>query len=133
MVPGLKKLAEKLGILDRTHWLEMLKGDLKWGTMRAADALIHPSHHENFGIVIAEAITPVLISDKVNTSREVVASHGGRTDTVEGTRKLILPVPGSLRGGSRQNEECGASRLSAVFQRGTISPQLARSNRCDDP
>ena len=94
MVPRLKKLAEKLGILNRTHWLEMLKGDLKWGTIRAANALIHPSHHENFGIVIAEAMacgTPVLISNKVNTWREVVASQGGfvEPDTVEGTRKLI--------------------------------------------
>ena len=72
----------------------MLKEDLKWGTIRAADALIHPSHHENFGIVIAEAMacgTPVLISDKVNIWREVVASQGGfvEPDTVEGTRKLI--------------------------------------------
>jgi len=94
MIPGLKKLAEKLGISDRTHWLEMIEGDLKWGAMRAADALIHPSHHENFGLVIAEAMacgTPVLISDKVNIWREVVASQGGvvEPDTVEGTRKLI--------------------------------------------
>jgi glycosyltransferase involved in cell wall biosynthesis len=94
MIPGLKKLAEKLGISNRTHWPEMLKGDLKWGTMRAAVALIHPSHHENFGLAIAEAMacgTPVLISDKVNTWREVLASRGGivESDTVEGTRKLI--------------------------------------------
>lgn len=94
MIPGLKKLAEKLGISDRTHWLEMLEGDLKWGAMRAAYALIHPSHHENFGMVIAEAMacgTPVLISDKVNIWREVLASQGGMVapDTVEGSRKLI--------------------------------------------
>jgi glycosyltransferase involved in cell wall biosynthesis len=94
MTPELKKLAEKLGISDRTHWIEMLEGDLKWGTMRAADALIHPSHHENFGMVIAEAMAcgiPVLISDKVNIWREVLASQGGvvEPDTVEGTRKLI--------------------------------------------
>jgi len=94
MIPGLRKLAEKLGISDRTHWLEMLEGDLKWGAMRAADALIHSSHHENFGIVIAEAMacgTPVLISEKVNIWREVLASQGGfvEPDTVEGTRKLI--------------------------------------------
>ena len=94
MIPGLKMLAEKLGISDRTHWLEMLLGDLKWGALRAADALIHPSHHENFGMVIAEAMacgTPVLISDKINIWREVMASQGGvvEPDTVEGTRKLI--------------------------------------------
>jgi glycosyltransferase involved in cell wall biosynthesis len=94
MIPGLKELAERLGISDRIHWLAMLEGDLKWGTIRAADALIHPSHHENFGMVVAEAMacgTPVLISNKVNIWREVMESQGGAVepDTVEGTRNLI--------------------------------------------
>jgi len=31
-------------------------GDLKWGALRAADSLILPSHQENFGMVIAEAL-----------------------------------------------------------------------------
>jgi len=92
--PHLKSLARKLGIEDRVHWLGMLKGHLKWGAFRSADAVILPSHQENFGFVVAEAMacsTPVLISNKVNIWREVESSQSGFTepDTLEGTRNLI--------------------------------------------
>ncbi|SRR6266568_4464665 len=93
-VAELKDLANKLGVADRVHWLGMLKGELKWGALRSADALILPSHQENFGIAVAEAMacsTPVLISDKVNIWREVEATKGGfvQPDTQEGTQNLI--------------------------------------------
>ena len=55
-------------------WTGMLEGDLKWGVLRAADALVLPSHQENYGMVVAEALsvgTPVLLTDKVNLWREV--------------------------------------------------------------
>jgi glycosyltransferase involved in cell wall biosynthesis len=58
----------------------MLKGDLKWGALRMADALILPSHQENFGMVIAEALsveTPVFLTNKVNLWREVLDSGAG--------------------------------------------------------
>jgi glycosyltransferase involved in cell wall biosynthesis len=61
-------------------WSGMLEGDLKWGALWAADSLILPSHQENFGMVIAEALsvgTPVLLTDKVNLWREVVDSKAG--------------------------------------------------------
>jgi len=90
----LQQLAEKLGIASRIHWPGMLKGDAKWGAFRAADAMILPSHQENFGFVVAEAMacsTPVLISNKVNIWREVRASEAGlvEPDTAEGTSNLI--------------------------------------------
>ena len=93
-VPELRLLAQKLGIGPRVHWPGMLKGDLKWGAFRSAAALILPSHQENFGFVVAEAMacsTPVLVSDKVNIWREVEASHAGfvEPDTLEGARSLI--------------------------------------------
>ena len=94
LTADLKKLANRLGIGGRIHWPGMLKGELKWGAFRSAEAMILPSHQENFGIVVAESMAcsiPVLISDKVNIWREVVASQGGvvEPDTVEGTRRLI--------------------------------------------
>src|SRR5437660_12371650 len=72
----------------------MLSGNLKWGAFSAADAFVLPSHQENFGIAVAEAMacsTPVLISNKVNIWREVDASEGGlvQPDTATGTRDLI--------------------------------------------
>jgi glycosyltransferase involved in cell wall biosynthesis len=69
-----------LGIADRVYWPGMLTGDAKWGAYRACEAFVLPSHQENFGIVIAEAMAagrPVLITNKVNTWREVEASGGG--------------------------------------------------------
>jgi len=94
-VPRLKAIAAERGIANRVHWTGMLKGDLKWGAFRAAEAMILPSHQENFGFVVAESMacsTPVLTSDKVNIWREVVASKAGLAapDTLEGTRDLIL-------------------------------------------
>jgi glycosyltransferase involved in cell wall biosynthesis len=71
-----------------------LRGELKWGAFRCAEAMILPSHQENFGIVVAESMacsTPVLISDKVNVWREVTSSQSGlvEPDTLEGTKNLI--------------------------------------------
>lgn len=90
----LKKTAARLGIEKRIHWTGMLKGSQKWGGLRSADAMILPSHQENFGVVVAEAMacsTPVLISDKVNIWREVKGSGGGlvESDTLDGTKTLI--------------------------------------------
>lgn len=61
-------------------WPGMLHGDRKWGALRAADAFILPSHQENFGIAVVEALacgTPVLISDKVNIWREIDRYNAG--------------------------------------------------------
>ena len=76
------------------HWPGMLTGDLKWGALRAADAFILPSHQENFGLAVVEALacgTPVLISDKVNIWREVQEDAAGLigVDTVDGTAALL--------------------------------------------
>lgn len=93
-VPALKRLAERLGISGRVHWPGMLTGDTKWGAFRGAEAFILPSHQENFGIAVAEAMaaeTPVLISDKVNIWREIASEQAGmvRPDTPEGVRMLL--------------------------------------------
>jgi glycosyltransferase involved in cell wall biosynthesis len=90
----LKVLAMNLNVSDRIHWPGMLRGDLKWGALRSADALILPSHQENFGIVVAEAMacsTPVLVSDKVNIWHEIQSANAGMAepDDLDGTRRLI--------------------------------------------
>ena len=75
---GLQKLAKKLP--QKIIWTDMLHGDLKWGALRCADALILPSHQENYGMVVAEALsveTPVFLTNKVNLWREVIDSNCG--------------------------------------------------------
>jgi glycosyltransferase involved in cell wall biosynthesis len=92
--PDLSKLAERKGMGRRIHWPGMLRGDEKWGAFRNCEAFILPSHQENFGIVVAEALAcgkQVLISDKVNIWREVTGSGGGLVapDTLDGAKSLL--------------------------------------------
>lgn len=90
----LHQRAAALGIDDRITWAGMLSGSVKWGAYRAAEIFVLPSHSENFGLVVAEALAcglPVLISDKVNIWREIAASEAGivASDTLDGTRSLF--------------------------------------------
>jgi glycosyltransferase involved in cell wall biosynthesis len=90
----LRRLAAELGLTDRITWTGMIQGDLKWGAFRAAEAFVLPSHQENFGISVVEALAcgcPVLISDKVNIWREIVADDAGlvETDTEAGAIRLL--------------------------------------------
>ena len=75
-------------------WTGMLTGNLKWGALRTAEAFVLPSHQENFGIAVVEALavgTPVLLSRKVNIWREIVEDESGiaEDDTISGTIKVL--------------------------------------------
>ncbi len=87
-------LALRLGVGARVHFVGMLQGDAKWGAFKAAEVFVLPSHQENFGIAVAEALAcgvPVLISNKVNIWREIVDDGVGLVDddTLEGTMRLL--------------------------------------------
>jgi glycosyltransferase involved in cell wall biosynthesis len=89
-VSKLRAQADALGIAHRLTWSGMLQGDMKWGAFYAAEIFCLPSHQENFGIVVAEALAcgkPVLISNRVNIWREIEVDGAGFVDddTVEGT------------------------------------------------
>jgi len=90
----LKKECARKNIKDRVTWTGMLSGDLKWGAFHSAEAFILPSHQENFGIAVAEALgcgLPVLISNKVNIWREIQEDGAGmvRADDLGGTEALL--------------------------------------------
>ena len=72
----------------------MLAGDAKWGAFYGAAAFVLPSHQENFGIAVVEALacgTPVLISNQINIWREIEAAGAGLVadDTPTGTHDLL--------------------------------------------
>lgn len=116
------------------HWPGMLTGDLKWGTLRAASAFVLPSHQENFGIAVVEALacgTPVLISNKVNIWREIEQSGAGwvEDDTMEG-------VSSSLRKWvSLKAEKCAGMETASIscfqkyFSVASAAQRLAESLR----
>lgn len=90
----LRQRATKTTFADRIHWPEMLTGNAKWGAFAASEAFILPSHQENFGIAVVEALAcgkPVLITHPVNISADL-ANDGCalvEDDTLQGTRQLL--------------------------------------------
>lgn len=81
-------------LAQRVTWTGMLSGDLRWGAFYSAEAFILPSHQENFGLAVAEALAcslPVLISNRVNIWREIQAYGGGlvESDCLAGVESLL--------------------------------------------
>jgi glycosyltransferase involved in cell wall biosynthesis len=90
----LTELAREKGVGQLITWPGMISGDVKYGAIKAAEVFVLPSHQENFGIAVAEALacgTPVLISKKVNIWREVQQDGAGivASDDLAGTCSLL--------------------------------------------
>jgi glycosyltransferase involved in cell wall biosynthesis len=88
------KLADSHGPIAGVCWTGMLSGDEKWGAFRCAHAFFLPSHQENFGMAVAEALActlPVVISKRVNIWREVVEAGAGiaENDDENGTYQAL--------------------------------------------
>jgi glycosyltransferase involved in cell wall biosynthesis len=95
--PQLEAQAKRLGIERRVHWTGMLEGDWKWGALHAAEAFVLPSHQENFGVAVVEAMAcgvPVLISDKVNIWPDLAHDEAGivNSDTADGTWRSMTTL-----------------------------------------
>jgi len=94
MQAKLKRRAEQLGVADRVHWPGLITGDVKWGALKGCDAFILPSHQENFGISVVEALCAgrsVLISNQVNIWPDIREDSAGLVDddTLEGTSRML--------------------------------------------
>ncbi len=142
MQAALSRRAAALG-LSAITWTGMLRGDAKWGAFRAAEAFVLPSHQENFGIAVTEALAcgvPVLISKRVNIWREIEQDNAGLVDddTAAGTQRLLrrwlalapaersamatraekfIPAPLPHRCGGRQAVRRDRDRHQAVAER----------------
>jgi len=115
----LQSVIAQAGLTDRVHWPGMLKGDVKWGAFFASEVFILPSHQENFGIAVAEAMScgrPVLLADKVNIAPDIAAAGAGlmQPDTQQGTDTLLrswIEMP------STERESMGLRALELFDQR----------------
>ncbi len=127
---ALRERADELG-LRRVIFPGMLEGEMKSGAFAAADAFVLPSHQENFGMAVAEALAvglPVLISDRVNIWREIQEDAAGfvENDTLDGTKKLLQrwrETSAETRARMSENaRRCFAQR----FEIGHAAAQLVR-------
>jgi len=78
----------------RVHFTGMLDGAEKWGAFRCAEVFALPSHQENFGIAVVEALAcgvPVLVSTAVDIHGTITAGGAGLADRddAEGARRLL--------------------------------------------
>jgi len=108
---NLVALAAEAGVAGKVTLTGMLDANPKWGAVQAAEALLLPSHQENFGSVVAEALAcgvPVLISNKVNIWREVLQDSAGfvAEDNLEGAVLLL-----------RQWSELSETRIAEISRR----------------
>ena len=133
----LNQRAKELGISSRITWTGMISGALKMGALRAAEALILPSHQENFGMVVPEALAagvPALISNKINIWREIKASGAGLVaeDTLSGTCQLLqtyLEMTDEIKLAMRKRAyQCFAQRFEITRTAETLSAILADSS-----
>jgi glycosyltransferase involved in cell wall biosynthesis len=90
----LRERVARMDVSPHVTFAGMLEGPLKRGAFENADAFILPSHQENFGVSVIEALSfgvPVLISNQVNIWREIAADHAGyvEPDDLAGTTRLI--------------------------------------------
>src|SRR5204863_6857014 len=118
-----RKLRERIARFDlapRIVFTGMLEGEMKQGALVAADAFILPSHQENFGMSVVEALAaglPVLISNRVNIWREIDTDGAGyvESDDLAGTTRLIerwLQTSPAVRDSMRENaRNCFARRF----------------------
>jgi glycosyltransferase involved in cell wall biosynthesis len=90
----MKELVKKNKATDVVLFTNMLEGDAKWGAFYGCEAFVLPSHQENFGIAVVEALAcgkPVLISNKVNIWREIIVEKGGIVDedSLKGVENML--------------------------------------------
>ncbi|RZI75942.1 MAG: glycosyltransferase [Variovorax sp.] len=128
---ALQQRAAQLGVSDRITWTGMLTGDLKWGAFYASEVFCLPSHQENFGVAVAEALAcgrPVLLSDKVNIWREIEQDGAGwvAADTLDGTISTLTrwldASPAQLEAVRNAARQCFSQR----FRIETVAKNLVK-------
>jgi glycosyltransferase involved in cell wall biosynthesis len=80
------KLKAIAGSSSQIHFTGWLDGEKKDAVLGRASLLVLPSHQENFGLCVMEALSrsvPVLVSPHVNLAEEIVLANAGWIATVD--------------------------------------------------
>ena len=112
----LEQQINQLGLSERVHLIGMVKGQDKLSLYRRAELFVLPTHQENFGFVLVEAMacgTPVVTSFGVDIWREI--QSGGATIT-ENSPELIADRIEGLLGDKVELDSLGKKSREWVFR-----------------
>jgi glycosyltransferase involved in cell wall biosynthesis len=128
LTPALRARARERGVEDQVTFAGPVYGEDRLAALAAADVWALPSHTENFGIAVIEAMAagcPVVISPAVNLA-----------PAARGAGAALVPAldPPEIAGALRRalTDECAADlrraghRLAASFDVERVAPQLER-------
>jgi glycosyltransferase involved in cell wall biosynthesis len=129
-----RQQVERLGLQDRVSFLGFVQGEEKERVLREAWAFALPSHQENFGVAVLEAVAaglPVVISGEVQlrafidaNDLGVVVDRTDRSGIADGLTHILTSH--SVR------ERCvrvGPEAVEATFSETRVGEQVATMYR----
>jgi glycosyltransferase involved in cell wall biosynthesis len=128
-VAGLQRLVQEQGGQDRVLFPGWLEGAEKAAALREAALLALPSHQENFGLSVVEALAcgvPVILSTQVNLAAEIQDAGAGWSVSLE-RGALLDTLIQALREDSERIRRGRAGRelVHRRFLWSTVAAQLA--------
>jgi glycosyltransferase involved in cell wall biosynthesis len=132
-VAALKRLAHERGARERILFSGWLGGLDKVAALQGAAMLALPSHQENFGLVVAEALTcgvPVLVSKHVNLAQEIEAAGAGWVAPLERSALLAALLEALQSGDERSRRGArGGDFARAHFKWPAVASELVELYR----
>ena len=131
LVPKLTSQAEALGLLGRVDFLGHLSGERKRALLQNAEMLVLPSHHENFGNVVLEAMSescPVVVTQSVGAAKVVLKANAGLV--VKGNADSLADAIRQLKADPARRAEMGrrgARIVSEEYGWDTIASTMFRA------
>jgi glycosyltransferase involved in cell wall biosynthesis len=128
LTPALQAIAEREGVAGAVTFTGMLRGRDRLAALAAADVWTLPSHSENFGIAVAEALAAgraVVVSPGVNIAPEIAAAGAGVVADAD-AQSLAEAIVALLRDDARRIALGRAGReFARRYDWSAVAPQLA--------
>lgn len=126
----LEEIARDCGVASRVRFVGPVYGDDKWRLLASADLFVLPSHSENFGMVVLEAMAvgvPVVVTPTVGLASAVVETRCGIV--VDGAPESLASAISALIAAPDKRHAMGkAGRMAARdrFSWPAIAEQVER-------